>query len=217
MLLGARAALAAPPAPDAGAPPAASAASRADAGAPPASSAAPAPPPAGAAGHAAPAGSAAPASSAAAPPTQAPAQAAAPTGPTINLPKTVAEQSEGLPIASIEVVGNRRVSREDILSYMREKAGHLFKVDNLTADVHSLWDSGFFEDVQVDLTTNDKGVVLRFIVRERPNIKEIQFEGNDELDNDKLNEAVEIKPNTILSVPAVRRSVQKIKDAYAEK
>ena len=115
------------------------------------------------------------------------------------------------------MVGNRRVSRDDILSYMREKAGHLFKVDNLTADVHALWDSGFFEDVQVDLTTNDKGVVLRFIVRERPNIKEIQFEGNDELDNDKLNEAIEIKPNTILSVPAARRSVQKIKDAYAEK
>ena len=54
-------------------------------------------------------------------------------------------------------------------------------------------------------------------MRERPNIKEVEFEGNDEIENDKLNEAIEIKPNTILSVPAVRRSVQKIKDAYAEK
>jgi outer membrane protein insertion porin family len=54
-------------------------------------------------------------------------------------------------------------------------------------------------------------------VRERPNIKAIEFSGNDELDNDKLNEIIEIKPNTILSVPAVRRSVSKIKDAYAEK
>ena len=32
-----------------------------------------------------------------------------------------------------------------------------------------------------------------------------------------MNEVVEVKPNTILSVPAVRRSVQKIKDAYGEK
>jgi outer membrane protein insertion porin family len=54
-------------------------------------------------------------------------------------------------------------------------------------------------------------------VRERPNIKAIEYSGNEEIENDKLNEAVEIKPNTILSVPAVRRSVQKIKDAYAEK
>ncbi|HLK39770.1 MAG TPA: outer membrane protein assembly factor BamA [Polyangiaceae bacterium] len=137
--------------------------------------------------------------------------------PTVRLPPTVAEQAEGLPIAVIEVVGNRRVSRDDVTSYLREKAGQLFKVENLTGDVHSLWDSGFFEDIQVDLTTRDKGVVLRFVVRERPNIKEIVYEGNDEIENDKLGEAVEVKVNTILSIPAVRRSVQKIKDAYSEK
>ncbi|HEX4446614.1 MAG TPA: POTRA domain-containing protein, partial [Polyangiaceae bacterium] len=151
------------------------------------------------------------------PPGAPPSATAAPVEPTVVLPQTVAEQAEGLPIVTIDVIGNRRVSRDDVLSYLREKAGHLFKVENLTSDVHALWDSGFFEDVQVDLTTNDRGVVLRFVVRERPNIKEVTFEGNDELENDKLNEAIEIKPNTILSVPAVRRSVQKIKDAYSEK
>ncbi|HSY21119.1 MAG TPA: outer membrane protein assembly factor BamA [Polyangiaceae bacterium] len=137
--------------------------------------------------------------------------------PVVRLPPTVADQAEGLPIATLEVVGNRRVAREDVLGYTHEKPGHLFKVANLSADVHSLWDSGFFEDIQVDLVTHDRGVVLRFIVRERPNIKDIQYEGNSEIENDKLSEAVELKPNTILSVPAVRRSVQKIKDAYAEK
>jgi outer membrane protein insertion porin family len=137
--------------------------------------------------------------------------------PTLRLPPTVAEQAEGLPIAALEVVGNRRVVREDVLSYLREKIGQLFKVDNLTADVHALWDSGFFEDIQVDLTTSDRGVVLRFIVRERPNIKTVEYSGNDEIESDKLTEVVEVKANTILSLPAVRRSVQKIKDAYAEK
>ncbi|MGD0675313.1 MAG: outer membrane protein assembly factor BamA [Polyangiaceae bacterium] len=137
--------------------------------------------------------------------------------PTVRLPPTAAEQAEGLPIAALEIVGNRRVARDDILSYVREKAGQLFKTENLTSDVHALWDSGFFEDIQVDLATTDRGVVLRFIVRERPNIREVAYQGNDEIENDKLNEAVEIKPNTILSLPAVRRSVQKIKDAYAEK
>ncbi len=145
------------------------------------------------------------------------AAAAAGTEPIVTLPPTAAERAEGSPIVTIEVVGNRRVSRDDVLSYLREKVGQPFRVEGLTADVHALWDSGFFEDIQVDLTTNDRGVVLRFIVRERPNIKEVSFEGNEEIENDKLNEAIEIKPNTILSVPAVRRSVQKIKDAYAEK
>lgn len=147
---------------------------------------------------------------AAAPPTQA-------AGPTVNIPQSEAERAEGSPVMRIEIRGNRRVAKEDIVSYLREKPGHLFKIENLASDVRALWDSGFFDDIEVDMAREDHGVVLRFLVRERPNIKAVEFEGNSEIENDKLQEAIEVKANTILSVPAVRRSVQKIKDAYAEK
>jgi outer membrane protein insertion porin family len=151
----------------------------------------------------------------------APAQPQTPStqaaGPTINISQSESEKAEGTPIVRIDITGNRRVAKEDIVTYLREKPGHLFKVENLASDVRSLWDSGFFDDVEVDMTREDKGLVLRFLVRERPNIKTVDFEGNSEIENDKLQEAIEIKANTILSVPAVRRSVQKIKDAYAEK
>ena len=89
-------------------------------------------------------------------PSTTPSADASPSGsgassePPVRLPATAAEQAEGLPIASLEVTGNRRVAREDVLSYLREKVGHLFAVDALTSDVHALWDSGFFEDIQVD-------------------------------------------------------------------
>ena len=138
-------------------------------------------------------------------------------GPVINIPQSEAEKAEGQPISRIDISGNRRVAKDDIVSYLREKPGNGFKVDNLASDVRALWDSGFFDDVEVDMTREDRGVILRFLVRERPNIKSIEFEGNSEIENDKLQEAIELKANTILSVPAVRRSVQKIKDAYAEK
>ncbi|MFO0735846.1 MAG: outer membrane protein assembly factor BamA [Labilithrix sp.] len=138
-------------------------------------------------------------------------------GPVINIPPSEGEKAEGTPVLRIDITGNRRVAKEDIITYLREKPGHLFKVENLASDVRSLWDSGFFDDVEVDMTRDDRGLILRFLVRERPNIKGVEFEGNSEIENDKLQEAIEIKANTILSVPAVRRSVQKIKDAYAEK
>lgn len=145
-----------------------------------------------------------------APPTRA-------AGPTVKIPPTEAEKAEGLPIDRLDISGNRRVARDDIVSYLREKPGDGFRVDTLASDVRALWDSGFFDDVEVDMVRSDRGVVLRFLVRERPNIKAIEFEGNEEIENDKLQEAIEVKANTILSVPSVRRSVQKIKDAYAEK
>src|SRR5580692_8867352 len=137
--------------------------------------------------------------------------------PTVRIPASEAEKAEGLPIAKIEVSGNRRVALDDVGTYLREKPGQLFRVENLSGDVRALWDAGFFDDIEADLERKDQGIVLRFLVRERPNIKAIEFSGNDELDNDKLNEIIEVKPNTILSVPAVRRSVNKIKDGYSEK
>jgi outer membrane protein insertion porin family len=160
-----------------------------------------------------------PASSAGNPPAGSPpAQASQPDiEPQIGLPRSLAEQAEGSNIVAIEVVGNRRVARDDVLSYLHSKPGRVFKTEALASDVHALWDSGFFEDIQVDLTTNDRGVTLRFVVRERPNVKGVDFEGNSEIETDKLNDIVEVRLNQILSVPAVRRSMQKIKDAYAEK
>jgi len=137
--------------------------------------------------------------------------------PQVRIPQTEAEKAEGAPILSIEVSGNRRVAKDDVLSYLKEKPNQPFKLDTLTSDVRALWDAGFFDDIEVDLTRRDNGVTIRFLVRERPNIKSVEFEGNEEIEADKLTEAIEVKPNTILSVPAVRRSVQKIKDAYAEK
>src|SRR5690606_16866707 len=59
-------------------------------------------------------------------------------------------------------------------------------------------------------------VDLRFHVKERPAISAVEFEGNDEIDDDDLAEAIEVKVDTILSRPALRRAVQKIRDMYAE-
>jgi outer membrane protein insertion porin family len=133
------------------------------------------------------------------------------------LSPTEAELAKGQPVVRIDVIGNRRVSRDDFLAYLRERPGQPFAPENLTRDVRELWESGFFDDIQVDLDRNDEGVTLRFIVRERPNVKEIVYQGNSEIDDEKLNEGIEAKVNTILSYPSLRRSVQKIRDMYAEK
>ncbi len=127
------------------------------------------------------------------------------------------EQARGLPIAEIDVTGNRRVSKDDVLAYLREQVGQNFAPETLAQDVRELWASGFFDDIEVDMERSDAGVVLRFIVRERPNIKQVEFVGNDELDAEDLEEGIEVKKDTILSQPAIARSIQKIRDMYAEK
>jgi outer membrane protein insertion porin family len=143
---------------------------------------------------------------------------AAPVENIPGIPKTPAEEAEGATIRVIEVDGNARVASERIIDYLRLKVGGTFTPVELSQDVRELWASGLFDDIEVDLDRNDDGTVsLRFRVRERPNVKQVIFEGNVAFDTDKLREEIEVKENTVLSIPAVRRSVQKIKDKYAEK
>jgi outer membrane protein insertion porin family len=145
------------------------------------------------------------------------APATAPTGAQGTAPTSEAEQAAGQPIVVIEVAGNRRVTREDILSYLRERVGSAFDPETLRHDVRELWSSGFFDDVEVDLSRAEGGVALRFLVRERPSILRIELEGNDKIDDDDIEEGIELRKDTILSPAAVARSIQKIRDLYAEK
>lgn len=129
-----------------------------------------------------------------------------------------AEQARNSPVRGIEVTGNRRIAKEEILgTYLRNKVGKPFNPDDLTRDVREMWASGFFDDIEVDLERASDGIVLRFHVRERPTIKSLVFEGNSEVETDKLTESIEVKSGTILSYPSIRRSLQKIRDMCAEK
>lgn len=144
---------------------------------------------------------------------------APPPEPTLpQLPKTLAEESEGKIIREIEIDGNARVAEDRILDYLRLKKGEPFSPTTLSRDVRELWASGLFDDIEVDLSPNDDGTVdLRVRVRERPNVRAVVFEGNKAFETEKLRDEIELKENTVFSDPAMKRSVAKIRDKYAEK
>ncbi|MBI4952091.1 MAG: outer membrane protein assembly factor BamA [Myxococcales bacterium] len=135
------------------------------------------------------------------------------------MPPTDAELAAGQPILEVRFDGNERVTPEELDGMIRwMKVGKLFNPKGVTRDVRELWDSGYFDGIEVDLTRRDEGVKLRVIVQERPSIKEITYSGNHKLDEDDLNGIVhaEVKLGSIINHAALRRAVQKIRDKYAE-
>ncbi|MBW2526417.1 MAG: outer membrane protein assembly factor BamA [Deltaproteobacteria bacterium] len=136
------------------------------------------------------------------------------------MPPTEAERAEGERIAKVEVVGNKRVSKREIRSYLKwMRVGKAFSPDGVTRDVRELWESGYFDHIEVDLSRADDGSAsLRIVVRERPSIEEITFTGNHELDEEDLTKVVagEVKVGSIINHAAIRRAIQAIRDKYAE-
>jgi len=129
----------------------------------------------------------------------------------------VPEEVYGQAIADIRVEGNRRVETEAMLLELESGVGELVASRNLAADIRRLWAMGKFEDVRVEGELTGAGVVLTFIVKERPTVRKIIVEGNSKIKLDDINEVLDLKLNGILDLGAVKSNVEKVKQAYVEK
>lgn len=127
------------------------------------------------------------------------------------------EPSEEARVLEVRVEGNRRVEPEVIRRALRTKKGEPFDPGRTAEDLRALWALGYFADVQLLVQRLPRGIVYVVRVEERPSIRDVKLSGNEELSEDDLKEAIEVKPFTILDLEGVRRTAKKIQDKYVEK
>lgn len=124
---------------------------------------------------------------------------------------------DGVPlVTSATIRGQKRIELQAIEGRLTLKANDRFTADALREQVKILYATGYFEDVQVETEQGPGGVAVTFVVREKPFITEIVFDGNEELSDDKLKEKVTIKSQTFLDQQQAKESAEKIRLAYQE-
>jgi len=80
-------------------------------------------------------------------------------------------------IDQIRVIGNRRIPKETILARMFTHPGDTYDPISIERDFHSLWNTGYFENLRIDREDSEKGVILNVYVTEKPSIREINYKG----------------------------------------
>jgi len=80
-------------------------------------------------------------------------------------------------IDSIRVIGNRRIPKETILARLFIHAGDTYDINSVEASFQSLWNTNYFENLRVEREDTEKGIILNIFVREKPNIREIKYNG----------------------------------------
>lgn len=120
-------------------------------------------------------------------------------------------------INEVRVEGNRRVEAEAVRRALRQKVGDTFNPAKTADDIKSLWALKYFSDVQLLVQRTPQGMAYVVRVEEKPAIRTVSLEGNDELSKDDFKDVIDIKPYSILDLAAVQRNVKKIQDKYVEK
>ena len=131
----------------------------------------------------------------------------------IQVPRT---SCHGKEIRRIVVVGARRVDPEDVRATMKLRRGSTCTDPAVTRDARALWNMGFFDDLQIESDPIGAGIKLTIRVVERPAIRKVIYEGNDEVDEDDIDETITLEPGTILSVPDVESQADAMRQLYSE-
>ncbi|MGV6857357.1 MAG: outer membrane protein assembly factor BamA [bacterium] len=95
-------------------------------------------------------------------------------------------QAREIPVSDIQVQGLERISKGTVYTYLPIDVGERFDTRSSARLIRSLYESGLFDDIQIGVDGN----TLVVKVKERPSIHEVSFEGNKDIPDDKLEEAL---------------------------
>ncbi len=107
----------------------------------------------------------------------------APKPPVIqNVPGTpaasapVVATSDPNVIGTIEFRGSRRVPQDTLKALILSRTGDTYSEETLRRDFQALWNTGRFDDIRLETEPSDKGLIVRFVVTERPVVRTIKYE-----------------------------------------
>ena len=89
-------------------------------------------------------------------------------------------------IDSVRFLGSRRIPEQTLRSRVFSKRGDVYDPEALRRDFMSLWNSGFFEDIRLEVEDSPEGKKVTFHVREKPTIRTIEYKGNKSVTNSEI-------------------------------
>jgi outer membrane protein insertion porin family len=91
-------------------------------------------------------------------------------------------------IEKIQIQGNQVVDEGTYLYHLTSKVGEPYDKDLALGDYQRLWDTGFLDDLTLDVTDGERGKILTFIIVERPRIRAVEYRGSKELKSSDIEE-----------------------------
>ncbi len=121
-------------------------------------------------------------------------------------------------VAGIRIVGNQSISTAEILQKLQSRKGRFYDYEAVLGDIRRLNDMGSFDHVTFK-TEQDKasgGMLITFIVHERPIIKRVVFHGNRALNERELSGRAGLSPRDPLSEFTIESARRRLLDHYHE-
>ena len=96
-------------------------------------------------------------------------------------------QADSFVVDNIEVIGIKKITLGTVFSYLPINVGETLDTERTPELIRELYSTGFFDDIE--LLRRDNVLIVRVV--ERPSIAEVNFEGNDAIEDEALEAALD--------------------------
>lgn len=120
-------------------------------------------------------------------------------------------------VARVAFKGNRKIEGNAIQNVIKTSQNRIFSEEELSQDVKSIYKMGYFNDVQADVADSPEGLVVTFIVDEKPLISQIRIKGNDAVSTKDIEAVISTKPKQFVDVDRLRSDAEKIREQFINK
>ena len=126
-------------------------------------------------------------------------------------------------VERIEIANNQFLQKETFLFYISTKAGDRYDERRLKEDFRRLWDTGFVDDLYIDVRdTPTGGKLVTFRVNERKRIQIVDYRGTKALTTTSIEDELKkresaLKIDTFYDLGKARRVESIIREMLAEK
>ena len=80
-------------------------------------------------------------------------------------------------LCPVQVIGNRRIPKESVLARLYSRPGEPYDAAVVERDFNSLWNTGYFDSVQIERVDDPTCVQLIVYVVEKPTIGSVEYKG----------------------------------------
>jgi outer membrane protein insertion porin family len=138
---------------------------------------------------------------------------------TQSQPKESQEVQDKNLIKNIEIIGNKAISTSTIISKIKTRVNQPYYSKVAKDDIKRLYETGFFDDVSIDIGEYEGGVKVIINVVEKPIVEEVILEGMHVLRKDliKRKEIIKTKEEQYLDRNQLREDVESLNREYQKR
>ncbi len=123
----------------------------------------------------------------------------------------------GKPVGKIALEGLSRADSNTIRFYIHSKVGEKFESATVQEDIRRIFKLGFFDDIVIDVEEMGEKLVLTYIFREKPFVRDIIITGSDEMEEIKVKAKVKTMKGAFFRQDRTPWDKSRIKGLYRSK